>query len=202
MISRLEGELIEKTPTQIVLSVGGIGFGIQTSIVTYEALPKIGEKVVIYTSLQIKNESISLYGFATNLERKLFETLIQVTDVGPKIALGILSSLSALDLCHAILNEDIRTLTNIRGVGSKIAQRLILELKDKIRAITAEYFPEMPVRTEYPKITPIVEDAINALIALGCKPNVAKNAINEAIKILGPNASLEELIKEGLKHRK
>ena len=199
MISSLTGQIISKSPTQVVVEVNGIGYMVNIPLFTYDALPSLNEKVNLLTTMIVREDAITLYGFATEPEKQLFDTLITINNVGPKSALGILSSLPVYDFCYAIAHEDLAALTDIQGVGPKTAQRLILELKEKIGAVMNKLHP--PEETAKPKLSRAIEDAINALVALGCKPTVAKTAIEIAYKILGTSATVEALIKEGLKHR-
>jgi holliday junction DNA helicase RuvA len=199
MIGFLTGQIVAKTPTQVTIDVNGVGYVVNIPLFTYDALPAIGEKFHILTSMAVREDAITLYGFATEPEKQLFETLITINNVGPKSALGILSSLPVYDFCYAIAHEDLTALTDIQGVGPKTAQRLILELKEKIGSVMAKLQP--PDETKKPGLSTMLEDAISALVALGCKPIVAKTAIEKAYKIIGSTATIEALIKEGLKHR-
>ncbi|MCX7919730.1 MAG: Holliday junction branch migration protein RuvA [bacterium] len=199
MIGSLTGKISAKSPTQVIIEVNGIGYLVHIPLFTYDALPAIGETVKLYTVMTVREDAITLYGFATEPEKQLFEVLIGINNIGPKSALGILSSLPVYDFCYAIVHEDLATLTDIQGVGPKTAQRLILELKEKIGTVLNKLQP--PAETQKAGLSAIIEDAIEALIALGCKPAVAKNAIEKAYKIIGTTATVEALIKEGLKHR-
>jgi Holliday junction DNA helicase RuvA len=199
MIASLTGELVSKSPTHILINVNGVGYFVNIPLFTYEVLPAPGEKMKLLTYMCVREDAITLYGFSTEPEKQLFETLISINNVGPKSALGILSSLPVYDFCHAIIHEDLSTLTNIPGVGPKTAQRLILELKEKLGPVIAKLQPVD--KSAEPSTSAVIEDAISALVALGCKPSVAKTAIEKAWKILGATASIESLIKEGLKHR-
>jgi Holliday junction DNA helicase RuvA len=199
MIGSLTGELISKSPTQAMINVNGVGYIANIPLFTYETLPAIGASVHLLTSMAVREDAITLYGFATEPEKQLFETLITINNVGPKSALGILSSLPVYDFCYAIVHEDLATLTEIQGVGPKTAQRLILELKEKIGSVLTKLQPVGEPKKTGTAV--IIEDAISALVALGCKPIVAKTAVEKAYKIIGSTASIEALIKEGLKHR-
>lgn len=199
MIGSLIGQLVAKTPTQVIIDVNGVGYIVNIPLFTYEALPSVGEKAHLLTHMSVREDAITLYGFATEPEKQLFETLIGITNIGPKSALGILSSLPVYDFCYAIVHEDLTTLTDIDGVGPKTAQRLILELKEKIGSVMNKLRP--PEDLKKPGMSAVIEDAISALVALDCKPIVAKTAVEKAYKILGANATVEALIKEGLKHR-
>ncbi|MDI6783101.1 MAG: Holliday junction branch migration protein RuvA [bacterium] len=199
MIGSLTGEIISKSPTQVVVNVNGVGYVVNIPLFTYDALPSVGEKVYLLTSMVVREDAIILYGFATEPEKQLFDTLITINKVGPKSALGILSSLPVYDFCYAIVQEDLATLTDIQGVGPKTAQRLVLELKEKIGSVMSKLRPSEELKK--PGMAAVIEDAINALVALGCKPTVAKTAIEKAYKIIGTTATVESLIKEGLKHR-
>jgi len=132
MIDFIEGEIISKEPQKVVLKTGGIGFGIKASNQTMASLPPPGSTVMVFTNLQMREDDISLYGFFSKEERSFFELLIQVSGVGPKLALTILSAYPVLTLKKALVTGDLTTLSGISGIGKKTAQRMVLELKDKL----------------------------------------------------------------------
>ena len=132
MLDFIEGEIVAKEPQRLVLQAGEIGFDIKASNQTLMHLPAQGSRVMVYTNLQVREDDISLYGFSTKEERTFFELLIQVSGVGPKLALAILSSYPASTLKKALILGDLAVLTGISGIGKKTAQRMVLELKDKL----------------------------------------------------------------------
>jgi Holliday junction DNA helicase RuvA len=132
MIDFIEGEIVSKEPLKLVLRTGGVGFGLKVSGQTLSTLPPQGGSVLLYTNLQMREDDVSLYGFSSKEERAFFELLIQVSGVGPKLALTILSAYPALTLKKALVTGDLATLSSISGIGKKTAQRMVLELKDKL----------------------------------------------------------------------
>ncbi|MDR0468962.1 MAG: Holliday junction branch migration protein RuvA [Peptococcaceae bacterium] len=132
MLDFIEGEIISKEPQRLVLRSGDLGFDIKVSNQTLSALPPQGKRVLVYTNLQIREDDISLYGFSTREERSFFDLLTQVSGVGPKLALAILSAYPVPTLKKAIVTGDLASLTSISGIGKKTAQRMVLELKDKL----------------------------------------------------------------------
>lgn len=195
MIEHLQGTLIEKSPTKAVLSAAGVGYGVNISLATYERLPGIGETASLFVHLVVREDALTLFGFADPAEREMFLLLISVTGVGPKIALGVLSGVGLETLKANIAQGNAAALTAFPGIGRKIAERLALELKDKMGAIdgaaAAAVGGSIAVR----------EEALAALIALGYNRPAAERAIRSALKG-GPEAerNVETLIKGALKH--
>ncbi|MEW6608497.1 MAG: Holliday junction branch migration protein RuvA [bacterium] len=191
MIDSLTGCLKEKLPTYILLEVNGVGYGVHIPLSTYHKLPEPTAEIRLLTYLAVREDNLSLYGFYTLEEKELFLDLISTTGIGPKSALTILSSIEVSQFKQAIFKEDIVTLTSISGIGKKTAQRLILELKDKLKEI------------ELPDIKPpdkkILDDAILALISLGYKKGTATASVKKAQETLQEEFSIEELIKAALK---
>lgn len=190
MIDTISGILKEKSPTYIVIEVSGLGFGLHIPLSTFHQLPEVLEKISLYTSLVVREDSLSLYGFLTQEEKGLFNLLLSVSGVGPKLALSVLSSISANDFKAAIYKEDLVALSNISGIGRKTAQRLILELKDRLAL--SEIAPTPKIKEK--------DDAILALISLGYNRRQASSAVEKALKPLKKEVDLEELIKLALKH--
>jgi len=195
MIAFIEGKLVENEPTHVVIDVGGIGYHINISLQTYSEV-KSKEKTKLYTYLNVKEDSHTLYGFYTPEERKVFLHLISISGVGPSIGMMIQSSLSAQELFSAIVNEDTRTIQSVKGIGGKTAQRIILELKDKFRK---EEFIE-----KTGEILPVIDntlrkEALSALLTLGINKAVAENSVDAILKKTGNQITLEELIKQTLK---
>jgi Holliday junction DNA helicase RuvA len=187
MIDFIKGTLVKKAPTSVVVQVGGFGISLHIPISTYESIGNPGEGVTLLTHLSMKNEEINLYGFASREERGLFEKLVSVQGIGPKIALAILSEIKVSEFERAVLDEDIVTLTSIHGIGEKTAKRILFELKESIK----ESRPITPV-------SPIKADAIAALVSLGFKPSRARTLVEQVLKDKRMN-TVEELIKETLK---
>ena len=169
MISFISGELVCKNENSVVIDNGGVGFEIFVSTNTLSSIGFNGENVKVFTYLNVKEDEMSLYGFLTTEEKALFLKLISVSGIGPKMALGILSGLSLSDLTIAIKKEDIKLLSSIKGLGKKTAERLALELKDKIDIVGFSAEPLETIEAD----EGMVEEAADALIALGINKNEA-----------------------------
>ena len=195
MISYIKGSLELKNIDYVVIDVGGIGYKIFMSANSIDRLGEIGEVVKVFTYMRVREDDVSLYGFCTNEELKMFEQLLGVSGVGAKSALTILSNISPSSFALAIISGDVTTLKGLPGIGAKSAQRMILELKDKMKtqdAIETEFIPTKNV-TKNDKS----RDAIEALQVLG----YARKDIDMAIgNIDTDNLSVEEIIKQGLKY--
>lgn len=197
MIAYLKGKLVYKDPTYVLIEVGGIGYHVKISLQTYSKI-KDEEHLMLLTYLHIKEDAHTLYGFKEENEKRLFLHLISISGVGPNTGLMILSSLSSEELEGAIVQEDFRTIQNVKGVGAKTAQRIVLELKDKVRKDTLLEHVQTSVGFVQSG-NKIKEEALQALITLGFpKANAEKN-IAAVLKKTGSEISLEELIKASLK---
>ena len=190
MIAHIKGRLIEKSPTKIVVEVNGIGYDINISLNTFE---KIGddENITIYTHLQKKEDTDILFGFMTKSERKLFQQLISVSGIGPSTARTILSSISPVEIQEALISEDLNTIKSIKGIGLKTAQRLIIELKDKV-----DIFEKNDLDLAQEKFNVKLE-ALKALEVLGFSRIKSEKVVNE-IYINDKNIELQQLIKKSL----
>ena len=205
MIGRLTGELIEKAPPELLIDVSGVGYELEASMNTFYKLPDVGTFVTVYTHFVVREDAQLLYGFADKHERTLFRTLIKVNGVGPKLALTILSGISVSDFMRVVQNEDSTSLVRLPGVGKKTAERLIIEMKDKLDRL------ELPTRveTDLGELSRVAEsslpktdhraDAETALVALGYKPLQATKAIEKAASMLEEGADTEALIRQSLK---
>jgi holliday junction DNA helicase RuvA len=194
MIAYIDGKLAHKDPTYVIIDVNGIGYQIKISLSTYSSLPA-GERCKLHTYLNIKEDAHTLYGFTTIAEKEAFLHLISISGVGPNTGLMILSSLSVEEVQQAILREDVRTIQNVKGIGAKTAQRIILELKDKIKKeamLTDSMIPSVSHNTNR-------AEALSALVTLGFAKNVAEKTLDNIIKRESNNLSVEELIKFALK---
>ncbi|MCS7091262.1 MAG: Holliday junction branch migration protein RuvA [Verrucomicrobiota bacterium] len=198
MIASLHGTLVEALPTQVVVDVQGVGYEVFIPLSTYEKLSPVGQPVRLLTELVVREDAHRLYGFLTQAERDTFRLLIHtVSGIGPKIALNILSRLSVTEFRAAVARGDLRTLSSIAGVGRKTAERIIVELKDKMaRAAVAEGARAGSVGTG---LDATLQDAVLALMALGCKAADAQQRIQEAAALLGPQATVETLVRAALK---
>ena len=191
MITHLSGRLIEKNPTNVIIDCNGVGYFINISLHTFSAIPE-GEALRLYTYLQVKEDSHTLYGFADKMEREIFKLLISVSGIGASIARTMLSSLHPDQVKQAIASGDAATIQGIKGIGAKTAQRVILDLKDKILKVF-DIDVESAVSSNTTK-----EEALSALETLGF---ARKQADKVCASILqeSPNATVETIIKEALK---
>ncbi len=202
MITSLEGTLISATPLEAVLEIGGIGYEVHVPITTAEQLPQTGKTTKLYTHVVYREDSQTLYGFSSQDERDFFRTLIgKVSGVGPKVALSIMSKLALPVLKSAILNGDVVLLAKSPGIGKKTAERLVIELKDKIAPSAMGSSVDA---TSLPETTAVsapenrINDAVIALTTLGYKLPDADKAVRKAHLQLGVEATTEELIKQAL----
>ena len=178
MISYLQGALAEKDLTRVVIDVQGIGFEVFIPMSTYDRLPREGDNTMLRTYMHIRDDAMQLYGFASELERALFVMLISsVSGIGPKIGLNMLSALPAPILCKAIVQEDVKALIRINGVGKRTAERLVVELKDKIGQVAPEIAAGHRAGDKDDDVLQAAEDAINGLVTLGFKADASRTAV-------------------------
>ena len=196
MIGHLKGNLLEKHPNQIVLDVGGVGYEVQIPISTYSALPDMGSQAAIRIHTHVREDAIVLYGFATAEEKALFERLISVSGIGPKLALAVLSGLPTAGLVTAIRSSDIAALVRIPGVGKKTAERMVLELKEKLAAVDAAG-KAVATPEAGPAYTSLDRDVLSALQNLGCARPAAEEAIRK-VKEKGQPVGFEPYFRAAL----
>ncbi len=194
MFAYIEGLLVQKEATFAVLDVQGVGYYLRISLPTFSAL-EAGKKVKLFTHLQVREDAHTLYGFRDLAEKKLFLDLTSVSGVGANTAMIMLSSLSVQELQTAIVKEDQRTIQGIKGIGIKTAQRLILELKDKVKKENADLGSALPAHTA--SVAKV--EALQALIALGIAKPLAEKNIEAVGKKHGDNLTVEEYIKHALR---
>ena len=195
MIGRIVGTLIEKSPPELLVDVNGVGYEVMASMCTIYELPPVGQNVMLHTHFQVKEDSQSLYGFATKDERALFKILIKVNGIGPKMALSVLSSMSTSELILAVQESQVDSLVKIPGVGKRTAERLVVELRDKLgTAAKQDLFTERAVVAQVQ--TDPRQEAEAALVALGYKPQEAARVI---AKLPKDSSDSETLIKAALK---
>ncbi len=195
MISFLKGILAEKKPPELVIEVAGIGYSVSASMTTIYDMPDVSESVFIYTHLIVREDAHILYGFSTERERLLFQTLIKVNGVGPKLAITILSSIDPDSFVHCIHANDAASLVRLPGIGKKTAERLILDMRDRLHNWQGDI--KLDNNSSGQDSTNITkQEAIGALISLGYKPQEANKAIEA---IYADSLSSEELIRQGLK---
>jgi Holliday junction DNA helicase RuvA len=198
LIAYLEGKLIEKNPTHLILEVSGVGYSVNIPVSTYSNVGETGQTVRILTYQHVREDELKLFGFSTKPEKELFELLISVNGVGPKVALGILSFLSVEEFQRAVLKEDLDVLTSIAGIGKKTAQRLIVELKEKLSKV--DLGVEKVVEGAKVVSIPAFDEAVLALVSLGYTKYDAKKALERVAQEVKEILPLEELIKRALKY--
>ena len=203
MISCLKGELFHKSPEKATILVNGVGYEVFLSATSLEKLPQLGEEVFLHTYTHVREDALMLFGFADTDEKKMFLLLINVSGVGPKLALSILSGIRPLDLARSIATKDVTRLTGLSGVGKKTAERLCLDLKDKV-GIIAGGDEELPDFTAGSQVEGSKDkDVISALVNLGYPQNRAYIALSEVKRRFAPEAlaemRVEDLIRETLR---
>ncbi len=193
MIGRLRGTLLRKEPPALLVDVNGVGYEIEAPMATFYDLPSVGEIVTLHTHLVVREDAHLLYGFVRESQRRLFRELLKVNGVGPRIALAVLSGLSEPELAQAVATEDTTRLSRVPGIGKKTAERLVMELRDKLPDISG---PVAAIgATPQAPADPSAE-AVSALIALGYKPNEASRLVRT---VPGSGLSTEEIIRQALK---
>jgi holliday junction DNA helicase RuvA len=198
MISFLHGKLVEALPTQAIIDVAGVGYEVLIPLSSYDKLPQPGQEVKMLTQLVVREDAHILYGFMSAAERELFRLLVNtVSGIGPKIALNVLSGISVTAFRGAVANGEVKTLSQISGVGRKTAERIVVELKDKIGAAGA-WEAASAQRSLSPEDQRL-NDAVLALMALGFKQAEAHDTVRKAQAVLGPQATVEELVRACLK---
>lgn len=188
MIGRLSGTLVEKNPPQILLDVQGVAYELDVPMSTFYNLPNPGEALTLFTHLVVREDAHLLFGFGSETERRVFRQLIRISGVGARTALSVLSGLSVAELAHAVSAQDTGRLTRIPGIGKKTAERLLLELKDKLGA-------EVSVVAGAARPAPATADVLNALVALGYSDKEAAHAVKQ----LPDDVAVADGIKQALK---
>ena len=197
MIARLSGILIQKSVSQCVVDVHGTGYRVIVPLSTFYELPEAGCNVVLQIHTHVREDAVSLYGFYTDEEREVFKLMISVGGIGPKLAVNILSGISAGEWIRAIAAEDLKRLTGIPGVGRKTAERMILELKDKAVNLGRDVAPVEDVAVRTGEQTR--EDALSALVNLGYKGSSARDAVEQIMKEAPESLSLDRILKKALR---
>ncbi|MSU21711.1 MAG: Holliday junction branch migration protein RuvA [Pedosphaera sp.] len=198
MITFLNGKLVEALPTQVTVDVNGVGYEVLIPLSSYDKLPEPGHDVRLLTHLAVREDAHVLYGFMTAQERELFRMLINtVSGIGPKTALNVLSGMNVTSFRGAVANGDVKALSKISGVGKKTAERIIVELRDKVGSAGA--WEASSAKRGLSPEDQKVNDAMLGLIALGFKQVEAHDAVRAALAALGPQAGLEELVRVSLK---
>lgn len=195
MISFLKGKLAHQEPSQVIIDVNGVGYAVNISLQTFGAI-KNQESIFLYTHLAIREDAHVLFGFSTEAEKRMFLNLISVNGVGPSTAIVMLSYMDVEELKAAIVREEIATLQKVKGIGGKTAQRLIVELKDKLK----KEVPEENILSSSGLHNSIKQQALSALVTLGIPKPSAEKSVDAILKKSGNNLTLEDLVKQALKN--
>lgn len=195
MIGRLHGILMRKEPPAILVDVAGVGYELESPMTVFYELPAVGEKITLFTHVVVREDAHLLYGFVREAQRRLFRELLKVNGVGPRVALAVLSGLTDEDFTRCVAEEDVDRLTKVPGIGRKTAERLIIEMRDKLpteTTLSAAAYNDTGLSTSGEPVS----EAVSALVTLGYKPNEASRAVRS---ISTPGLSTEEIIRQALK---
>lgn len=191
MIGRLQGILLEKQAPSLLIDVNGVSYEIEAPMSTFYHLPEVGQQLILHTHFVVREDYQALYGFYHLSERKLFRSLIKVNGVGPKLALTILSGISPDDFVMCVINEDTSRLTGLPGIGKKTAERLLVEMRDRLK----DWQSQTSSTSAKTKPTQVSDEAITALIALGYKPQEASRRVSQVAE---DKMTVEQIIKAAL----
>jgi holliday junction DNA helicase RuvA len=194
LIAHLNGRLFEKHPNRIIIDIGGVGYEVFVPLSTFYGLGEPGTAVALRVHTHVREDALSLYGFASGLELELFERLIGVGGIGPKLALAVLSGIEPLDLVRAIQRGDLARLTSIPGVGKKTSERIVLELKDRLPSPPAEEGAVAPIAP-----SALRDDVLSALANLGYHRPLAEKAVDAAVNAV-PDQGFEPTLKQALRN--
>ena len=197
MIALLRGTLVEKHPNQAIVDAGGVGYDVQIPVSTFSGLPEVGAEVRLRIHTHVREDAIALFGFATAEEKILFEKLLSVSGIGPKLAITVLSGLPTLTLVSAIRTGSVDQLVRVPGVGKKTAERMVLELKDKLDMLPSGAPLPPSSKTPSEALGPVEQDVLSALINLGCDRIKADTAVRKA-KLEDATAAFEPLFRRAL----
>ncbi|HNT91136.1 MAG TPA: Holliday junction branch migration protein RuvA [Smithellaceae bacterium] len=198
MIAMISGKIVYKGISHVVIDAQGVGYRVFIPLTTFYVLPENGHDVTLHIHTHVKQDGINLFGFYTIQERDIFELMLTVSGIGPKMSINILSGISVSELLNAISKGDLKKLISIPGLGKKTAERLILELKEKvIKRMIIEETPEGTDRQREKDI--IKEDALSALVNLGYKNNIAQDALDKVMSELTTDLAMEQILKRTLK---
>jgi len=195
MIAFLKGKLVHKEPTHLIIDVHGVGYQVQISLNTFSQV-KDSEDIRLSTYLHVREDAQILFGFGSEQEKQMFQNLISVNGIGPNTAMVVLSYMPPADLRAAIIREDAATLQSIKGIGGKTAQRLILELKDKLKKESGEEISA----GQTPTYNKMKQEALTALMTLGIARVAAEKSVDSVLKKSGNSLTLEDLVKQALKN--
>ena len=196
MIAFLKGRLVNRDPAHVVIDVGGVGYQVNISLATYSDI-KDQENIMLFTHLTIREDAHILFGFSKETEKKLFQQLISVNGVGPGTAMVMLSYMNSIELKNAIVQENAAALQSIKGIGGKTAQRVIIELKDKLKK---ESWEESQGPVSFGAHNTLRKEALSALLTLGLPKAAAEKSVDAVLKRSGNTITLEDLVKQALKN--
>lgn len=198
MISQLRGIIIEKQPPLLMIDINGVGYEVNAPMSTFYSLPELDQEVTLYTQLIIREDAHQLYGFISKTERSLFKTLIKVNGVGPKVALAILSSIAPDAFVQSIMDNNTAALVKLPGIGKKTAERLVIEMRDRLQ----DWFEDLPVSAQFTtesssiNASTTLTEAISALVALGYKQHEAQKAVKA---VANADMKSEDMIRQALR---
>jgi Holliday junction DNA helicase RuvA len=195
MIAQVRGRLIQKGPGSVVVEANGLGYQVFVSLTTFYELPELEQSVILHTHTHVREDALQLFGFSTPLEKELFQILIGVTGIGPKLALNILSGIRPEELLQSLDQRDMNRLQAVPGIGRKMAERMVVDLQEKARKMESRW--ALPAQ-EKPLLEGVAEDVISALLNLGYKKVQAEKAV-EIVFRQDPDLNLEKALKAGLK---
>ena len=197
MIAHIQGFLQFKSPEYLVIDVDGIGYQVHVPLSTFYDLPQLGSTVSLHIHTHVREDALQLYGFQSPEEKALFVRLISISGIGPRLAINILSGISPAELVDCLIQNNLARLISVPGVGRKTAERIMVELRDKVSSLALGHDVTVPARTAADEA--MIEDALSALLNLGYKKGVAQRAIENARKRLQGEITLESLLKESLR---
>jgi Holliday junction DNA helicase RuvA len=197
MIAHIQGFLHFKSPEYLVIDVDGIGYQVHVPLSTFYDLPQLGSTVSLHIHTHVREDALQLYGFQSPEEKALFVRLISISGIGPRLAVNILSGISPAELVDALIQNNLARLISVPGVGRKTAERIMVELRDKVSSLVPGHDATEPVKATADEA--MIEDALSALLNLGYKKGVAQRAIENARKRLQGEITLESLLKESLR---
>jgi Holliday junction DNA helicase RuvA len=195
LIAHLRGRILEKHPNRIIVEVNGVGYDVSVPLSTFYGLGEPGGEIALRIHTHVREDALALYGFASLLEQDLFERLIGVSGIGPKLALAVLSGIEPLELVQAIERGDLARLTAIPGVGKKTSERIVLELKDRLPHVR----PAAVAVGGEPQAPALRDDLLSALTNLGYHRPLAEKAVESALRAAGPDAGFERTLKQALR---
>ena len=197
MIAHIQGRLHFKSPENLIIDVDGIGYQVHVPLTTFYELPDIGNTVALHIHTHVREDALQLYGFQAQEEKALFIRLMGVAGIGPRLAVNILSGISPAELAECLVQGDLARLISIPGVGRKTAERIMVEMRDKLPALAADR--DIALSVKYAADEAVMNDAVSALVNLGYKKGVAQRAIDGARQRLEGEINLESLLKESLR---